>query len=99
MLQHLAITVIGRHDPALPERLTGMVAECGCNILESRISILGQEFSMLLLLAGNWNAVVKVEDALARLGQDQELSVNAAQDGVEPVRKKPDALRHRRGVQ
>lgn len=76
MLQHLAITVIGRHDPALPERLTGMVAECGCNILESRVNILGQELSMLLLLAGNWNAVVKVEDALSRMGQDHELSIN-----------------------
>ena len=69
MIQFLALTVIGKYDAALPERLTGAIAECDCNIRECRISILGQEFSMMLLLSGNWNAVVKVEDALNRLGK------------------------------
>ena len=76
MIQFLALTVIGKYDPSLPERLTGAIAESGCNIRESRITILGQEFSMLLLLSGNWNAVVKVEDALNRLGQEVDLSIN-----------------------
>ena len=76
MIQFLALTVIGKYDAALPERLTGAIAECDCNIRESRISILGQEFSMMLLLSGNWNAVVKVEDALNRLGKEQDLSIN-----------------------
>lgn len=86
MSQYLAITVIGRHEPALPERLTGIIAECGCNIQESRISMLGQEFSMLLLLSGNWHAVGKVEDALKGLDQEEDLSVNVRRTEL----KKPE---------
>ena len=96
MIQFLALTVIGKYDPALPERLTGAIAEAGCNIQESRITILGQEFSMLLLLSGNWNAVVKVEDALGRLGQDQDLSINMRRTELRKSEKNlmPYAIRY-----
>lgn len=87
MIQHSAVTVIGKRQSNLPERLTGVVVECGCNIEESRMATLGEQFAMLMLLSGNWNAVVKVEDALKRLGEELGLSIHARRTELEKPKK------------
>ncbi|MCP5149312.1 MAG: glycine cleavage system protein R [Ectothiorhodospiraceae bacterium] len=75
MQSHLVVSVVGDAGAALAEALTRAVQEAGCQVAESRMVVLGSEFSALLLVTGHWNAIAKLETALARLQQSQDLTV------------------------
>ena len=61
MKQLIAICAIGNDRTGLVYDLTRVVVECGGNVLESRMTALGNEFAMLLLVAGNWHTLAKLE--------------------------------------
>lgn len=59
--------------------LTKVILSCGGNIEESRMTTLGSEFAMLLLVSGNWATLSKLEKGLSKLGKGDELSVSIRQ--------------------
>ncbi|MDM8547658.1 glycine cleavage system protein R [Candidatus Venteria ishoeyi] len=63
----LVISALGDDRPGIVDELTQAVADCGCNVSESRMSVLGGEFAIILLLSGNWGAVAKLEAQLPKL--------------------------------
>jgi len=71
----LVITVAGEDNPDLIEELTRAIKECKCHILESRMTELGTEFAAHLLVDGNWNHIVKLENALEVLGTRNRLKI------------------------
>lgn len=72
MSNFLVISAVGEDRPGLVADLTQLIVSCGCNIEESRMSLLGGEFAILMMISGAWNNVAKLEDALpattAKLG-------------------------------
>ena len=54
MKQLIAISAIGNDRTGLVYDLTRVVVDCGGNILESRMTALGNEFATLLLVALPW---------------------------------------------
>ncbi len=62
MNNQLVIAALGEDRPGLVDRLSGWVLESGCNIADSRMTVLGGEFAVLLLVNGNWNNLAKLED-------------------------------------
>ena len=73
---HLAITAIGADKTSLVERLAGKIAECGCNIEESRMAQLGQQCAMVMLVAGPWNALSRLEGQLEPLAGQLGLTIH-----------------------
>ncbi|MDD5033488.1 MAG: glycine cleavage system transcriptional repressor [Methylococcaceae bacterium] len=71
----LVITVAGEDRPDLIEELTRTVKDCKCAILESRMTEVGALFAAHLLVDGNWNHIVKLENALEALGSRYRLKV------------------------
>ena len=69
MLNHLVITAVGNDRPGIVNELTKQILDNGCNIQDSRMTILGGEFAIILLLTGTWNAIAKVEDSLPRVAE------------------------------
>ena len=56
-LQHyLVITALGADRPGIVNTITRHVSSCGCNIEDSRLAMLGDEFTFIMLLSGSWNA-------------------------------------------
>jgi glycine cleavage system transcriptional repressor len=49
------------------------VTDCGCNVAEARVAALGAELSVQVLAQGSWDAIAKLENALAKLDRDGEL--------------------------
>ncbi len=47
--------------------LTRRIADAGCNLVESRVATVGADVSVLLLARGGWDAIAKLEGALARI--------------------------------
>jgi len=56
--------------------ITKVILDCGGNIEESRMTALGAEFAMLMLVSGNWAMVGKLEKALAKFGVDSGLNIS-----------------------
>jgi glycine cleavage system transcriptional repressor len=63
----MVLSAVGPDRPGLLDELSSQVLESGCHITDSRMTVLGDEFALIMLVAGNWNAVVKLEHAIERL--------------------------------
>ena len=71
--QHLVLTAIGKDKTGLVSELTGLVDECQCNILDSKMAIFGSEFSMIMLLAGDSPSLSQIEMRLPQLAMQLNL--------------------------
>ena len=81
----LAVSALGPDGPAVVQDLASAVLESGCNILESRISRLGSEIAIQLLVAGNWRTIARLEELLGPTGTELGLDItrHAATEAVE----------------
>ena len=86
MKQFIAISAIGSDRTGLVYDLTRVVADCGGNILESRMTALGNEFAVLMLVAGNWHTLAKLEGELAKLGESSGLAITSRRTEPKPAR-------------
>src|SRR5690349_16727556 len=75
-MQFIIISAIGSDRTGLVYDLTRVVLDCSGNIVESRMSALGNEFAMLLLVSGNWATFAKLETELKRLGDSSGISIS-----------------------
>lgn len=75
MQQHLVISALGRDQPNLLKELSGAILDSGCSIEDSRMALLGTEFTALLLASGSWSAVAKLEAMLPALKQRLALNI------------------------
>jgi len=64
--QLIVINAIGSDRTGLVYDLTRVVTDCGGNIVESRMSALGMDFAMLLLVSGHWHTLAKLEGELKK---------------------------------
>lgn len=64
MSNQLVIAAIGEDRPGLVDSLSRWILDSGCNIADSRMTVLGGEFAVLLLIEGQWNSLAKLEDQL-----------------------------------
>ncbi|NIR59462.1 MAG: glycine cleavage system protein R [Gammaproteobacteria bacterium] len=69
MTHYVAITAVGADRPGLVETLARAVFDAGCNIEESRMSVLGDQFAVILLASGAWNTIAKLEAQMPALEQ------------------------------
>ncbi len=76
MSNYLVISAVGEDRPGLVADLSQLIVNCGCNIEESRMSLLGGEFAILMMISGAWNNIAKLEDALP--GTAEKLGVTIA---------------------
>jgi len=53
--------------------LSRRIADAGCNLVESRVATVGADVSVLMLAKGAWDAIAKLENALGRIGRDENL--------------------------
>jgi len=73
MTQNLVITALGSNSPGIVHKLIGHVSNCGCNIVDSKLAIFGNEFTLIMLLSGEWNAMIQLESSLPLKSQELDL--------------------------
>ena len=71
----IVITAIGPEGPNIFE-ITHSFAKCGCEILE-QVFRHGEQFLLMTMLSGTWDAIAKIETALARLGDNLGIKFSA----------------------
>lgn len=79
--QYLVISALGHDRPGIVRNLTRPLTDAGANILDSRMTILGGEFAILMMLEGSWDTIAKLESQLPALQQKLELTIQAKRTG------------------
>lgn len=77
MKKFLVLSALGADRPGLIRDLSKAITDVGCTIADCRMTVLGNEFTLLLLASGNWNAVAKLESQAASLGKKHDLTIIA----------------------
>jgi glycine cleavage system transcriptional repressor len=83
-MQFIVISALGSDRTGLVYDLTRIVLDCNGNIVDSRMTALGSEFAMLLLVSGNWHTLAKLETELKKLGDAGgfTISVRRTEPGI-----------------
>jgi len=74
---YLIVQASGESRNDIISELTRACTQCGCNILDAKINILGQELAITLFLSGNWGAIAKMEATFPSLEQKLGLTILA----------------------
>ena len=87
---HLVITALGADRPGIVNTITRHVSRCGCNIDDSRLALLGDEFTFIMLLSGSWNAIGLIESTLPLKGAELELLIIMKRTRVDTHPPRPE---------
>lgn len=72
---HLVISALGKDRPGIVNQLSKAIYELHCNITDSRMTVLGGEFAILLMIEGPWNQLAKLEDQVPELQEKLGLTI------------------------
>ncbi|GIU50900.1 glycine cleavage system protein R [Shewanella sairae] len=73
MSNHLVVTAMGADRPGIVSKFARLASECDCDIVDSRMALFGNEFTLIMMLAGSWPAITKMETSLPSLSVELEL--------------------------
>ncbi|MGH8561340.1 MAG: glycine cleavage system protein R [Nevskiales bacterium] len=79
--QLIVLSAVGTDRPGVVNDLTKVILDCGGNIEESRMTALGAEFAMLMLISGNWATLAKLQTELDKLTRDSNLEITIRKTG------------------
>lgn len=74
--QQLVISAIGEDQSGIVEKLTNKIAAINLNIADSRMTVLGGEFAIQMLVEGNENQLSRLEDDLSAIADSLQLQVH-----------------------
>ena len=73
MSHYLVFTALGSDRTGIVSEVTKLTSEFGCNIDDSRMAILGNEFTLVMLLSGSKSAINQIESRLPLLAHSLAL--------------------------
>jgi glycine cleavage system transcriptional repressor len=82
---YLVISALGQDKPGIVDKLSGAILEDNCNITDSRMTVLGGEFAIMLMVEGNWNTLTKLEDSIPQLEKSLGLTIIAKRTEDKPA--------------
>ena len=85
MSQLIVLSAIGSDRTGVVQDITKVVLACGGNIEESRMTTLGAEFAVLMLVSGSWHTLSRLESALDKLADDN-LSISIRKTDARAIR-------------
>ena len=87
MSQLIVLSSIGTDRAGVVQDITQVILSCGGNIEESRMTTLGSEFAMLMLVSGNWHTLDRLEKGLEKLGRDDNLTFSIRKTGERSIKE------------
>lgn len=76
---HLVISALGQDRPGIVDEFSRVIYELGCNIADSRMTKLGDEFAILLMVEGPWNQLAKLEAQVSDLEKRLDMTIISRQ--------------------
>lgn len=72
---YLVLSALGKDKPGIVDQLSKAIFDLGCNITDTRMTVLGGEFALLQMIEGQWNQLAKLEDSIEELSQRLGLTI------------------------
>ncbi len=89
MTQHLVISAVGNDQPGIVNALSLAIFDAQCNIVDSRMAVLGGEFAIILMVSGDHRAISHLTTHLAdeaeKLGLTITTKVTCARENTQEV--------------
>lgn len=73
-LNYLVISSIGTDRPGIVNELAKACSANQCNIVDSRMTVLGGEFAVIMMVAGTWDSIAKLETTLPNISKELGLT-------------------------
>jgi len=80
--EYLVISALGKDHPGIVDRLSKEIFNTGCNIVDSRMTVLGGEFAIILLVSGKSNDISQLEKTLPDLQENLALTITIKRTGT-----------------
>ena len=77
MKKYFVFSALGKDRPGIVNQLSKAILDCGCNIEDSRMTVLGGEFALILMVSGHWGAITRLERQVPVLEKKLELTILA----------------------
>ena len=74
MDNHLVLAALGADKTGIVDEIARSASESKCNIADSRMVVMGQEFSLIMMVSGTWDAIAKFETQVPMLERRLNLS-------------------------
>lgn len=79
--QFLVIACVGKDRPGLVVLLTRSIINANGNLIDSRMTVLGNDFAIITLVSGTWDTIAKLENSLKILAEKEDLSITTRRTG------------------
>lgn len=73
MSNHLVVTSMGADRPGIVSKFARLASDCDCDIVDSRMALFGNEFTLIMMLSGSWSAISQMEAQLPELSVALEM--------------------------
>ncbi len=73
----LLLLAAGDDRPGIVDSISGLVYRAGCNLEDSRMSVLGGAFALMVLVTGTEEQLARLEEDVRELGKDLRLTVES----------------------
>ncbi len=94
MKKYFVLTAVGFDRPGIVAEVSELIYKSGCNLEDSRMTLLGNHFALLILLSGKNQGVSKaLNKGCSRLQEEKDLSVflfPIKTKGYEPPEETPE---------
>ena len=92
MSDYLVISAIGQDRPGIVDEVSAFVLAGQCNVEDSRMAVLGGDFALIMLVAGDQNAVKNLAQYLPELGEKSSLTIVSRLAGAKSAPKAVTAI-------
>ncbi|MDJ0910308.1 MAG: ACT domain-containing protein [Woeseiaceae bacterium] len=87
MSQLIVLSAIGSDRAGIVQDISKVILSCGGNIEESRMTTLGSEFAVLMLVSGNWHTLDRLERGLDKIRDADDLTFAIRPTNERPARE------------
>jgi len=74
-INFLVLSALGKDKPGIVDQLSKSIFDAGCNISDTRMTVLGGEFALLQMIEGPWNKLAKLEDSIDEISKKLNLTI------------------------
>jgi glycine cleavage system transcriptional repressor len=85
--KQLILSALGEDKPGIIDEFSRCVLNSGCSILDSRMTVLGGDFALLMQVGGNWNNIARLENQISGLEERLGLSITTRHSTDRETRK------------
>ncbi len=75
MKNFFVMSILGSAQSDLIDKIFKTLSDCGCNVEDARMSRLGSELALFMMVSGSWDAIAKIENNIPKLEKNLTVSI------------------------